>query len=115
MEPPHLQGDPQLPLTSKPPSQLWTTCGGTDIASPCASYSTVPCVVKEDSTGKRGVTNSLSSQRRVGPSAQLLTPIPQPFVDFCSLFMAEKRPKDTLCGPGWAMGGRGEGHYNFML
>lgn len=66
--------------------------------------------MKEDSSRKRGVTNSWSSQRCVDPSAQLLIPVLQPFVDFCSLFMAEKRPKDTLCGPVWVMGGReGEG------
>lgn len=36
---PILQGDPQMPLTSKPPSQLWTTWDGIDIAitSPCAN------------------------------------------------------------------------------
>ncbi|NWZ88914.1 HPSE2 protein, partial [Nesospiza acunhae] len=44
-----------------------------------------------------GWLDFLSSQRCAGPSAQLLTPAPQPFVDFCSLLMAEKRPKDTLC------------------
>ncbi|NXM52921.1 HPSE2 protein, partial [Illadopsis cleaveri] len=62
-----------------------------------------------------GWLDFLSSQRCVGPSAQLLTPILQCFVDFSSLFMAGKRPKDTVCGPVWAMGGRGEGHYDCVL
>lgn len=82
--------------------------GGTDIATSCADVLPRKSPVEKEEL-------QLESSKMCWPKRTASHSWTQASVDFCSLVMAEKRPKDTLCVPVWAMAERGERDYICVL